>query len=266
MKELRNEVYSEDSQLRQSLGVHKSDLVHYIQHTIGLSENKAKSIIKKTFEWIMLNLALSKKVYIKEFGIFSQKSTETRATISFTPDKRLKNIAIEAKLLLNTQEGVEEEGEEEEEEEEEDNILTPEQEYIKRLFKELKENSVYKPTHTFQQHRHNLEAHEVRNSMIIYLKEDFPYGRDWIHPVTYNRFSCSSIKSALLILQELNPEKYRVLWALWTTRKDSIYLANKFYCSVQTIKRQWERAVDLLVLFLFFPELNSDITNVTKIQ
>ena len=239
--------------------VYKRDLIQYIQHTTGLSENKSKAIIKKTFEWILLKLATKNKVCIKDFGIFYTtyvKNTQSKAPnsnkiininevlrIIFKPEKLAKSLV---KTNLNKSE---------------DSTCT-----IDENFKLLQENLEYDPNHLFLEDRNKHEVHIVRSSMLTYLKEQFPYGKDWIHPITYERYSCNSIKTALLLLQEMNPEKYRILWALWTTRKDSIYLANKFYCSVQTIKRQWERAVDLLVLFLFFPDLNSDISNVTKLS
>lgn len=253
-----------NSKTRKYLEVHKTDLIHYIQHTVGLSENKSKIIIKKVFEWITLNLALNHKVSIKEFGIFyntyvkrkncNHPTTQEEITISetarvvFKPEKSLKTKVQPALTQLNK-----------------DHTYTSPNPKVDKLFNEIREGLKYDPTNVIKQERHKYAVHDVRSSLLTYLKMDFPYGKDWIHPITYERYACKAIKTALLVVQELNPEQYRILWALWTTRKDSIYLSTRFYCSVQTIKRQWERAIDLLALILFFPELNADISNVTKL-
>lgn len=136
---------------------------------------------------------------------------------------------------------------------------------LEKLFLDLKKQLEYDPEHEMKKDKTLNTIHLVRNSLLYYLINDFPYGKDWVHPITYESYKCSCIKTALLILKELNPERYKILWALWATRKTVSSLSNRFYCSVQTIKRQWERAIDSLILLLFFPELNVDITNVTKI-
>lgn len=258
---MTNQTSKSDNKTYKLPEVYKRDLIQYIEHTTGLSENRSKAIVKKTFEWILLKLATNNKVCIKDFGIFYTslvKNTKCKSVnngeiininevlrIIFKPEKLAKVLV---KCNLNRSDDY-------------DSLNN-----IDKNFKLLQENLEFDPTHAFLEDRNKHEVHIVRASMLTYLKEHFPYGKDWIHPITFERYSCAAIKTALLILQEINPDKYRILWALWTTRKDSIYLANKFYCSVQTIKRQWERAVDLLILFLFFPELNSDISNVTKLN
>lgn len=91
----------------------KSDLISFIQHTEGLSANKAKSVVKNVFKWISIHLAQGKKVSIKDFGsLYASYVKETytthpsskakiyideRVRLIFKPEKKTKDL-IQAAL------------------------------------------------------------------------------------------------------------------------------------------------------------------------
>lgn len=86
----------------------KSDLVSYLQHSEGLSGNKAKAVIKRIIQWILINLSQGNKVSLKGFGSFystyvagritkhpvSKDPVEIseRARLVFKPEKNAKRV------------------------------------------------------------------------------------------------------------------------------------------------------------------------------
>lgn len=101
--------------------------------------------------------------------------------------------------------------------------------------------------------------HVVRKHFLEYLKNDFPYGYDWVHPVTRHHWTNDQIKKTLLRLKDITSENYKVLWALWTTRETTKFLADRFSYSPSVIKKKWERAINLVMTLLYYPELDTDI-------
>lgn len=99
----------------------------------------------------------------------------------------------------------------------------------------------------------------VRSSFLQYLKTEFPYSMDWSHPVTKTTYSCESIKQKLEALKVCNPQTYKALWALWTTRATRAFLAERLNYSGSTIRRLWDRGIDTVLLMLLYPDLDPGI-------
>lgn len=100
--------------------------------------------------------------------------------------------------------------------------------------------------------------HLVRKSFLNYLKNEFPYECDWVHPTSHKLWKCSQIKEALSRIKRLNPENYKVLWALWMTRETTEFLAQRFCYSTTVIKKKWERAISTVMVLLIYPELDDE--------
>ena len=137
--------------------------------------------------------------------------------------------------------------------------------YVLDLLVSLQNNSKVDIIEQIKKDRVSNRPHEVRTSLLEYLKNDFPYGCDWIHPITYHRFRNAAINNALLLLKEVNPKSYKILWALWTTRKGTKILADGFFYSPTTLKRHCEKAIDILALFLFYPDLHIELLELTNL-
>lgn len=145
------------------------------------------------------------------------------------------------------------------------NIELSNKQYVKSLLVELADSVKIDISERVKQDRPDNMPHLIRNSMFDYLKQDFPYGKDWIHPVTYTRYRHSTMETALKLLREVNPQAYKILWAMWTSRKGSKILADGFFFSPTTLKRHCEKAIDILALLLFFPDLHIELLEISKL-
>lgn len=96
----------------------------------------------------------------------------------------------------------------------------------------------------------------VRNSLLTYIKEDFPYQKNWKHPVTDDEFTSSFIHEKLLQLKTLNPQAYKALWILFTTSANRNFVACRLLISTSTLRRIWDRGLDTLLLMLVFDDLD----------
>lgn len=81
--------------------VTKNDLITYLVHKEGLTEHKAKELINRVFEFIVINIASFNKVKIPGFGILRPHFTPPRvAYIPFLKEKR----ELPAKLKVSFKE------------------------------------------------------------------------------------------------------------------------------------------------------------------
>lgn len=99
----------------------------------------------------------------------------------------------------------------------------------------------------------------VRKSFLEYLKNKFPLEYPWVHPTTKRVWSHKDVEAALLKVKELNNENYKVLWGLWTTGETTEFLSQRFHLSTSVIKHKWEKAVNLTLLLLLYPNLHIDL-------
>lgn len=107
---------------------------------------------------------------------------------------------------------------------------------------------------------------QVRSSFLHYLKTQFPYGTCWQHPVTSKTFDAVLIKEKLEALKSCNPQTYKALWALWTTRATRSFLAERLNYSGSTIRRLWDRGIDTVLLMLIYPELDAGVFQLYDVE
>lgn len=98
--------------------------------------------------------------------------------------------------------------------------------------------------------------HVVRSHFQNYLKTEYMYSLDWVHPVSKDIYSHDSIKNVIAQYKHLSPSNYKALWALWTSSTNREALASLFSYSASTIKRRWDEGVDAILFLLIWPELN----------
>lgn len=104
--------------------------------------------------------------------------------------------------------------------------------------------------------------HLVRKSFLHYLKNDFPYGVDWIHPSSKEVWSSEQIKDTLVRVKRLNPENYKVLWALWMTKETNEFIARRLCYSTTVIKKKWEKAINAVMILLLYPDLDDELLDI----
>lgn len=85
--------------------VTKSDLIEYLVHTEGLSKYKAASIVNRTIEFVVLNLASFNKVRLSGLGSLTPNYIKSR--IVFTPfNKEKKTIEPRLRALFKLEDTV----------------------------------------------------------------------------------------------------------------------------------------------------------------
>ncbi len=99
----------------------------------------------------------------------------------------------------------------------------------------------------------------IRSAFVEYLRRDFPYGYNWIHPTTLTEYEHDVIKEKLERFRNLNSFHYRALWCLWTTQQSRTFIANHFNFSGSSVRRLWNRSIDAILVMLFFPELEPEV-------
>lgn len=104
----------------------------------------------------------------------------------------------------------------------------------------------------------------VRSNFFSYLKFDFMYGGDWIHPITAEHFTQGMILEKLITLKHSDPQSYKALWVLWTTHETRTFIADRLNYSGSTLRRIWDRGIDTLILLLLFPMLDVGHIDVSR--
>jgi hypothetical protein len=101
----------------------------------------------------------------------------------------------------------------------------------------------------------NNSPNTIRNSFIYYIKHSFPYKGHWVHPTTGQVFEHELIKKRLNDFKDMDRDRYRALWYLFTTQSTRAFIADQMNFSAPTIKRRWDSAVDTIIFMLLFPDL-----------
>lgn len=99
---------------------------------------------------------------------------------------------------------------------------------------------------------------KVRNSLLLYIKHEFAYKKDWVHPVTEEVFSHQLIKEKIETFKTVNPQGYKALWILFTTSATRTFIAYRMLISTSTLRRIWDNALDTIILMLIYPSLVPD--------
>lgn len=104
----------------------------------------------------------------------------------------------------------------------------------------------------------NNDIKKIKKDFIKYLKEEYPFDKAWIHPISYEVWSCEQVKDALFRVKRLTPENYRIFLTIWTGAGTSEQLADRFHYSATVIKKKWEKAVGITLTLLKYPELDDE--------
>lgn len=103
----------------------------------------------------------------------------------------------------------------------------------------------------------NNAPNKVRRSFLNYLKKEFPYSKSWTHP-TGGIHSHELIKKVLLDYKKMDQVGYRALWYLWTTQGTRSFVADRLNFSSPTIKRKWDKSINIIMLMLLFSDLQPE--------
>lgn len=95
----------------------------------------------------------------------------------------------------------------------------------------------------------------IRASFLTYLRSQFPYENDWVHPTSNITYEHGLIKRRLAEYKQIDPTGYRALWYLWSTQGTRNFIAEQLNCSGTTLKRLWDKVIDTFVMMLWYPDL-----------
>ena len=102
-------------------------------------------------------------------------------------------------------------------------------------------------------------AHPGLNSLTRYLKTGFPWKEDWECDSTKETFTYEEVRSALFKLKEEYPDLYKLLGYRWLSNRSRNDIADKQHIDASTLKRSWDRIMNVLKIYLSHPSLLEDL-------
>lgn len=105
------------------------------------------------------------------------------------------------------------------------------------------------------------EYNQLKQSLLRYLQQEYPLGNSWTHPVSKEVFEAATIRRALFIYKELDPDGYLVLWCLWLNIQNRRALAERLGLEAMSLRLRWIRATDSLLFILLNPDLEPPTLN-----
>lgn len=100
--------------------------------------------------------------------------------------------------------------------------------------------------------------HLIRSSLLKYIRHNFAYSQDWVHPLTRKVYAYQEVYQALEYYKTLDKDRYKALWVLWHTGRSRSWIAENFCYSASSIRRRWDKALDSILVFLDFPQLKPE--------
>ncbi len=93
-------------------------------------------------------------------------------------------------------------------------------------------------------------AHPGINSFLKYLKEDFPWKKDWDPGDIFEEdivFTYLEVKQAIIDFRNINPHHHRLLEYAWLSNRKREEIANGLYMDSSTLKRSWNKSIHMIV-------------------
>lgn len=215
----------------------QESLLKYLRAKRGIPKSIGKVIVKDIVEFVICSISEQNRVHIPELGSFSRNPNPGKvgATVKFKPTQKMKDCVRSIRSMEGSEKSVIEYISS-------DRDVAPPSPSPKDLGKD----------------RRNGE-NIIRSSFLHYLRHDFPFGKDWEHPLSNHRFSQQLIKEKLEFYKHHYPENYDLLYALWTTQKNREELSRRHKFSASTVQRRWNNAISCLLTLIMFPELEPSI-------
>lgn len=110
-------------------------------------------------------------------------------------------------------------------------------------------------------------ANPVLDSFTKYLKTSFACKEDWDAMEVLNEtFKYEDVKQAMVEFKTTDPGLHRILSYRWQTARSRNDIANSLYLDPSTLKRQWDKAMFLVINRLVNKEASAVLEPIDLIQ
>lgn len=250
----------------------QEELIKFLAYKLDISEALVKRFVQELINFIVLSLLKGcPLVNIQRFGTFKLQDNKPQFSTNFEnldkTDKPIldeidKTIVFQANPILT---GILEYYH---------NSLKQEEALKTESIKDIIERLNYfkNRSKTEVENKNEVEEYQgvgskintnkpdtIRTSFINYLRHEYPYKESWTHPITKTVYPFKLIQASLEAYKELNRESYRALWALWTSQQSRAFIAEHFNYSSSSLKRKWNKAIDTVLLIMYFPGVHPTV-------
>lgn len=90
------------------------------------------------------------------------------------------------------------------------------------------------------------KAHEGLNNLTEYLRHQFCWKEPYICKTVDREFSYEEVRQAMLYLKETDPDLFHLLQYRYLTNKPRQTIANSLYIDSSTLKRHWDKAMQII--------------------
>lgn len=98
-------------------------------------------------------------------------------------------------------------------------------------------------------------------SLLVYLQQQFPYqNKGWKNPVSGEEYTYLEIKRVIEKYAKFCPQEFRRFLLLWVGCARRKQQGQYFGYTGETLKREWRRTIDTLLLMLYFNDVNPSVT------
>jgi nucleoid DNA-binding protein len=222
----------------------KADITAYMRDRLGISVEQAGRYMQALAEYITISLSQDNEVLLAKLGKLIVKRGQ-RNTIKFRPSPTLVDYIaatqrnnFEMAILDYIQE-------------ESNNEKTKQHKINQRLVTWKRINTTFD---RYPMTRYNLLPYHL----LAYLQRDFPYKRDWKHPLSGEVHPWEQIKEKILIYRNMDINGYMVLYTMWICIDDRKARLARWDISNETLTYQLQKALDAILFMLCFPELEPE--------
>lgn len=225
--------------------IYLAELSLYIARRVGISPRESKLAVVALCELIVISLLRRQCVQLPNLGSLELREGRVRKTIRFCPTQKLlgwtgktaraftpRTVKLVDRLSLIG--GL------------------AEQKLIQECKREIAEERLKHIPGTFTK-----SQSYVRLSFLLYLQQDFPYQLSWVNPISQQEHSSTKIRTIIKTLySRVCSEDFQSLVLLWLGVRDRKEAMRARRLSIYEIRKQWERAIDTLLLLLEFEEIS----------
>jgi hypothetical protein len=233
--------------------------VAFVSRLTGMPKRLINYVIRAYCTYLLLELYQGRSCHVLYLGTLSPKKEREKRedwekgekSVTYTPTSRIKKF-----VYLNRKPNV-------------NSIVDSYKNYLKsgRIQKELEKFNTYsldylEDTSTGLKNRAYIKSQAnvdmIRNSLLLYLQQKFPYDLDWCHPVTNNIYSHTRIADKLKMYRQVDVEGYNILYSVWLGISDRCELIGQIGLSEILFEKKLRQVMDSVVLLIVYSDLESE--------
>lgn len=232
-----------------------NNAVAFISEFTGLPVRLVHYVIKAYSTYAVLELYQGKRHHIPLIGTLSpnrlDESKRKVGTITFKPTSRLQKFTymtreVEVEEVIKEYQFYLQNG----------RLKEDLEKHKQRTISVLEESSLQMKNRGYMRTKAMIDV--VRNDLLRYLQQEFPYEVDWCHPISSRVYAYTRISNKLKQYRQIDSIGYNLLYSVWVSLSERSEIRQDMGLSEKMFELKLRQVLDTLILLVVHSDIDSE--------